>query len=49
MHQKLFQIFVSQETGASRKGTSKTTPKIKKISIKYLQRIFALLAIHCKW
>ena len=49
MHQKLFQIFLSQKTRASRKGTSKTTPKVKKISIKYLQRIFALLAIQCKW
>ena len=53
MQQNLFQEFLSQEAGTSgnnRKGTTKALPKIaKNIHIKYLQIIFSLPAIQCKW
>ena len=53
MQQKNFQNS-SQEAGTSRnnigKEPQKPHPKLKKyIYIKYLQRMFALPAIQCKW
>ena len=45
MQQKLFQKFLSQAAGASgktEKESQKPPPKMKKIFIKYLQRIFVL-------
>ena len=54
MHKNSFQKFLSQEAGASgnniEKEPQKSYPKLKKyIYIKYLQIIFALPAIQCKW
>ena len=52
MQQNLFQKFLSQEAEVSvnriEKEPQKPPPKLKKIYIKYLLRIFALPAIHCK-
>ena len=46
-------IFLFQEAGASgnniEKEPQKPRPKLKKYNIKYLQGIFALPSIQCKW
>ena len=54
MQKKLFQNFLSQEVATSEnnieKEPQKPRPRLKKyIYIKYLQTIFALPAIQCKW
>ena len=53
MQQKLVQIFLQQEVGAFAnnigKEPQKPRPKLKYMYIIYLQRIFALPTIQCKW
>ena len=53
MQQKLGENFLQQEAGAfgnnEGKEPQKPRPKLKNIYIVYLLRIFALLAIQCKW
>ena len=47
-----FKIFSPQEAGGfgyNRKGTTKASPKIEKICVLYIDRMFALPAIKCKW
>ena len=53
MQQKLFIFFLPQEAGAFRnnieKKPQKPQPKLKNMYVIYLQIIFALSAIQCKW
>ena len=53
MQQKLFQLFLQKEAGAFGNNIGKEPQKprsqLKNMYIIYLLRIFALLAIQCKW
>ena len=48
MQQKLTQIFLSQEAGAPGNNIEKELQK-QCPRLKYLQKIFALTAVQCKW
>ena len=53
MQQKLLKNFLLQEAGAFRnnieKKPRKPHPKLKNMCVKYLQIIFALSVMQCKW